>query len=94
MNVKAIGGFEYFISFIDDYSRFGYIYLMQHKSKALEKFKEYRTKDENLLGKLIKTLQFDRGGEHMDLTFQDYMIEHGVTSQLSTLGMPKKNMVY
>ncbi|KAA0066736.1 gag/pol protein [Cucumis melo var. makuwa] len=43
MNVKARGGFEYFISFIDDYSRYGYLYLMEHKSEALEKFKEYKT---------------------------------------------------
>ncbi|KAA0058244.1 gag/pol protein [Cucumis melo var. makuwa] len=49
MNVKARGGFEYFISFIDDYSRYGYLYLMEHKSEALEKFKEYKTEVENLL---------------------------------------------
>ncbi|KAA0048170.1 Retrovirus-related Pol polyprotein from transposon TNT 1-94 [Cucumis melo var. makuwa] len=49
MNVKAGGGFEYFISFIDDYSRYGYLYLMEHKSKALEKFEEYKAKIENLL---------------------------------------------
>ncbi|TYK06521.1 gag/pol protein [Cucumis melo var. makuwa] len=49
MNVKAIGAFEYFISFIDDYSRYGYLYLMEHKSEALEKFKEYKAEVENLL---------------------------------------------
>ncbi|KAA0047456.1 gag/pol protein [Cucumis melo var. makuwa] len=49
MNVKARGGFEYFISFIDDYSRYGYLYLMEHKSEALEKFKEYKAEVENLL---------------------------------------------
>ncbi|KAA0052796.1 gag/pol protein [Cucumis melo var. makuwa] len=54
MNVKARGGFEYFISFIDDYS-----------------------------SKKIKILRFDQGGEYMDLRFQDYMIEHGIQSQLS-----------
>ncbi|KAA0064277.1 gag/pol protein [Cucumis melo var. makuwa] len=49
MNVKARGGFEYFISFTDDYSRYGYLYLMVHKSEALEKFKEYKAEVENLL---------------------------------------------
>ncbi|KAA0058368.1 gag/pol protein [Cucumis melo var. makuwa] len=33
----------------DDYSRYGYLYLMEHKSEALEKFKEYKTEVENLL---------------------------------------------
>ncbi|KAA0039045.1 gag/pol protein [Cucumis melo var. makuwa] len=49
MNVKARWGFEYFISFIDDYSRYGYLYLMEHKSKVLEKFKEYNAEVNNLL---------------------------------------------
>ena len=59
MNVKKRGGYEYFISFIDDYSRYGYLYLMEHKFEALEKFKEYKPEVENLLGKTIKTLQSD-----------------------------------
>ena len=89
MNVIARGGYEYFISFIDDYSRYGYLYLMHHKSEVLEKFREYKTEVENLLGKTIKTLQSDRGGEYMDLRFQDYMIEHGITSQLLAPDIPQ-----
>ena len=88
MNVRARGGYEYFINFIDDYSRYGYIYLMHHKSETLEKFKEFKIEVENQLGKIIKTLQSDRGGEYMDLKFQDYMIEHGIKSQLSTPSTP------
>ncbi|TYK29949.1 gag/pol protein [Cucumis melo var. makuwa] len=49
MNVNARRGFEYFITFTDDYSRYGYVYLMQHKSEALEKFKEYKAEVENAL---------------------------------------------
>ena len=75
LNEKARDGYEYVISFIDYYSRYGYLYLMEHKSKALEKFKEYKTEVENLLDKKIKILRSDRGGEYMDLKFQDYMIE-------------------
>ena len=66
MYVKARGGYKYFISFIVDYSRYGYLYLMEHKSKALEKFKEYKTEVENLLDKKIKILRSDRGGEYME----------------------------
>ncbi|TYK19615.1 gag/pol protein [Cucumis melo var. makuwa] len=93
MNVKARGDFEYFISFIDDYSRYGYLYLMEHKSEALEKLKEYKDEVENLLSKKIKILRSDRGGEYMDLRFQDYMIEHRIQSQLSAPGTPQQNGV-
>lgn len=78
MNVKAREGFEYFISFIDDYSRYDYLYLMKRKSEALGKFKKYKAEVKNLSSKKIKILLSDRGGEYMDLRFQDYMIEHGI----------------
>ena len=42
ITIQDRGGFEYFITFIDDYSRYGYIYFMRRKSEAFEKFKEYR----------------------------------------------------
>ena len=56
ISTSARGGYEYFITFIDDYSRYGYIYLMRHKSEAFEKFKEYKTEVENHRGKSIKSL--------------------------------------
>ncbi|TYK14710.1 gag/pol protein [Cucumis melo var. makuwa] len=93
MNVKARGGYEYFISFIDDYSRYGHVYLIQNKSDSFEKFKEYKAEVENELGKTIKTLRSDRGGEYMDLRFQDYLIEHGIQSQLCAPSTPQQNGV-
>ena len=42
MTTHARGGFLYFITFIDDFSRFGYVFLMKHKSEVFEKFKEFR----------------------------------------------------
>ena len=41
VSVQAIGGYEYFVTFIDDYSRYGYVYLMQRKSETFGKFKEF-----------------------------------------------------
>jgi hypothetical protein len=52
----ARGDFQYFITFIDDFSRHGYIYLMRHKSKSFEKFKEFQNEVQNQLLKAIKFL--------------------------------------
>ena len=93
MNVKARGGYEYFVTFIDDYSRYGYVYLMQHKSDTFEKFKEYRAEVENQLGKTIKCLRSDRGGEYLDNDFEEFLIEHGIRSQLTAPGTPQQNGV-
>lgn len=56
LNVKERGGYEYFITFIDSYSRYEYAYLMQRKSKFFEKFKQFCAKVEKQLGKSIKTV--------------------------------------
>ena len=56
MSIQARGGYEYFITFTDDYSRFVYVYLMKRKSKACEKFKEFRAEVENQLGKRINAI--------------------------------------
>ena len=93
LNVQARGGYEYFISFIDDYSRYGYIYLMRRKSEAFEKFKEFRAEAEKQLSKTIKTFRSDRGGEYLDTEFTDYLIENGIVSQLSAPGDPQQNGV-
>ena len=47
MSVDARGGYRYFLTFTDDLSRYGYIYLMKHKSEIFEKFKEFQSKVEN-----------------------------------------------
>ena len=43
MTTQAGGGYSYFITFTDDLSRFGYVFLVKHKSKAFDKFKEYQS---------------------------------------------------
>ena len=56
MSTTARGGYEYFITFTDDLSRYGYVYLMKHKSEAFEKFNEFQSEVQNQLGKKIKLL--------------------------------------
>jgi hypothetical protein len=41
MSSVATGGFQHFITFTNYFSRYGYIYLMSHKSELFEKFKEF-----------------------------------------------------
>ena len=48
MSVDARGEYRYFLTFTDDLSRYGYIYLMKHKSEIVEKFKEFQSKVEKL----------------------------------------------
>jgi hypothetical protein len=59
MSTTARGGYSYFITFTDDFSRYGYVYLMRHKSESFEKFKEFQNEVQNQLGKTIKAIRSD-----------------------------------
>ena len=54
---------QYFITFIDDFSRFGYLYLIHEKSQSLDVFKSYKAEVKNQLSKRIKSVRSDRGDE-------------------------------
>ena len=54
VSVQARGGYEYFVTFINDYSRYRYVYLMQRKSETFGKFKEFLAEAEKQLGKSLK----------------------------------------
>ena len=41
MSTNARGGFSYFITFTHDFGRYGYVYLMKHKSESFDKFKDF-----------------------------------------------------
>ena len=76
----AKGGYQYFITFTDDYSRYGYLYLMKHKDESFEKFKTFKNEVKNQLGKSIKALRTDRGGEYLSQEFDDYLKYCGIVS--------------
>jgi Integrase core domain len=57
-------GHVYFISFIDDYSRYGYIYLIKENDQFLDTFKSFKSDVELQLNKRVKSVRSDRGGEY------------------------------
>ena len=76
----AIGGYKYFITFTDGYSRYGYLYLTKHKDELFEKFKTFKKEVQNQLGKSIKSLRTNRGGEYLSQDFDDYLKDCGIVS--------------
>ncbi|GKB28318.1 zinc finger, CCHC-type containing protein [Tanacetum coccineum] len=65
----SLGNNKYFVTFIDDASRFCYVYLLYTKDEALDKFKVFKIKVELQQGSLIKRFKTDRGGEYMDTLY-------------------------
>ncbi|KAK1618153.1 hypothetical protein QYE76_023670 [Lolium multiflorum] len=93
MSVASRGGYRYVLTFTDDLSRYGYIYLMKHKSETFEKFKEFQSEVENQRNKKIKFLRSDRGGEYLSYEFGMHLKKCGILSQLTPPGTPQRNGV-
>ena len=93
MSIKAREGYRYFITFIDDYSRYGYTYLLRHKSETFDRFKEFKAEAEKQLDRSIKSLRSDRGGEYLSSEFIEYLAQTGITSQLAAPRTPQQNGV-
>ena len=61
--VEGMEGFYYFVSFIDDKSRYTWLRLLKSKDEAFKDFKQWKTLVENRQGKKIKKLGTDNGLE-------------------------------
>ena len=66
---------------------------MKNKYESFEKFKIFKNEVQNQLGKNIKTLRSNRGGEYLSQEFQDHLRGCGIVLQLTPLGTPQWNGV-
>ncbi|GJY28100.1 retrovirus-related pol polyprotein from transposon TNT 1-94 [Tanacetum coccineum] len=81
------GGNKYFITFIDDCTKYCYVYLLKSKDEAIDKFK---TEVENQLGKKIKVVRSDRGGEYV-APFAELCAKHGIRHEFTAPYSPQQN---
>ena len=79
-DIQARGGYVYFITFIDDYSWYGFVYLMHRKSEVFEKFIEFRHEVEKLIEKSIKILRSDREEKYLSKKFLSYLRKNDIVS--------------
>ena len=93
MNVDSIGGSRYFVTFIDDKSRFMMVFFMKHKNEVLESFKEYKALVERQTSKKIKTIRSDNGTEYVNGEFNAFLSKHGIQRQLTVPHTPQQNGV-
>ncbi|GJS67478.1 retrotransposon protein, putative, ty1-copia subclass [Tanacetum coccineum] len=86
-------GASYFVTFTDDFSRYGYVHLLKHKHEVFETFKVFQKEVENQLGKTIKSLRSDRGGEYMSQEFLDHLKDHEIIAHRTPPYTPQHNGV-
>jgi IS30 family transposase len=69
------------VSFIDDFSKFTWIYLLKQKSEVFQRFREFQNLVERLFDRRILAVPTDWGGEYQKLNsfFQQTDISHHVS---------------
>ena len=93
MNTKSLSGAEYFVTFIDDKTRFVWVYVLKHKSQVFEKFLEWKAMVEKSTGQKLKTLRTDNGGEYTSTEFEGYLRSEEIRHELTIPKTPEQNGV-
>ena len=93
INAKSLSGAEYFLTFIDDKTRFVWVYILKHKSQVFQYFKEWKAMVERETGRVLKTLRSDNGGEYTSSEFQLYLKKEGITHEFTVPRSPEQNGV-
>ncbi|MDV3146748.1 MAG: transposase family protein, partial [Sweet potato little leaf phytoplasma] len=79
--IPSANGYRYYISFVDVFSRYTWIYFLKSKSDAFAAFVKFKTHIEKLLNLPILQFQSDNGGEF--LAFKPYLDSHGISHRFS-----------
>lgn len=81
------------VTFIDDFSRYVWVYFLKEKSEVFSKFKEFKEKVEREVDHKLRCLRKDNGGEFTSEEFSKYLKEHEIQRQLTCLRTPQQNGV-
>jgi len=88
-----MGGAKYFVTFIDDFSRKVWLYLLKTKDECFIRFKEFKALVETQSEHKIKAFRSDNGGEFMSKAFIKFLVDHGIAKETSTPYRPQQNGV-
>jgi transposase InsO family protein len=89
----SFSGCCYWVSFIDDYSRYHFILPIKAKSDVFGVFKQFKAYAENQSKQKIKILRDDKGGEYMSNAFLHFTTQCGIERQHTVRARPQQNGV-
>ena len=84
---------RYYVIFVDEYSRRCWIFFMQKKSETFSQFCEFKELVEKELGKQVKALWSDNGGEYISNEFKEFCRKERIQRELIVPHNPQPNGV-
>jgi transposase InsO family protein len=84
-------GFRYWLLFIDDYSRYFWIYLLRKKSETFDAFTQFKAMVEKQFDKSILCLHDDKGSEFIGIKWDAFFAQHGIRREHTVKASPQQN---
>lgn len=89
--VRSNGGNYYFLTLIDEFTRYIWIYLIQRKSEVFTQFKKFKLHVEKQHGYKLKKLKTNGGGEYTSREFARSYNEEGIEHEVIAPYTPRHN---
>ena len=93
MQNESVNGSKYFLLFIDDYSRFCWVYFLKTKGDVFDEFVRFKAATERETRCNLKALRSDNGGEFTSRKFEDFLAKEGIKHQQTVPYTPQQNGV-
>ena len=93
INAKSLGGSEYFLTFIDDFSHYTWVYVLKKKDEVFKYFQEWKALVERSSGKKLNILHTDNGGKYVSTKFEDNLKSEGIRHERTVPKTPEQNGV-
>jgi hypothetical protein len=90
---KSKQGCSYWMTFTDDYSRYGMLAFLKNKDDALDAFKKFLASAELETGERMRILRSDGGGEYCSREFEAFLAEKGIKHEKTNAYTPQENGV-
>lgn len=75
----TLGGSQYFLLIVDDFSRLMWVAMLKHKSEAFSTFKKFKSLAEAKKNTKLKCLQTGKGREFNSIEFNAFCVSQGIT---------------
>uniref|UniRef100_A0A2N9FJA4 Integrase catalytic domain-containing protein n=1 Tax=Fagus sylvatica TaxID=28930 RepID=A0A2N9FJA4_FAGSY len=91
--VVSTNAFRYYLVFVDEFTKFTWVYLLKHKSDTFHTFTQFQAMVHTQFSLPIKTIRTDCGGEFTSNQFNQFCASKGMIHQVSCPHTPQQNGV-
>src|SRR5258708_7794285 len=89
----SIEGYQYFITFTDNFSHYTHVGLCKSKDDAFPIFKQWKACMEKETGKVLKILCMDSSSKYTSNMFSTYLADNSIKHKLTNAYTPQENGV-